>query len=448
MKIIQYLQKDFNLFELFKGSSIAFISKIISIGVGYVFFLLVSKFYNAAEVGIFSTMWTVLMIGAVIGKLGVDTSIVRFIAGDIAENEGNNIYKLRLKGLKLVFMASIVVAGIINLLAENICLLFFDTLDELNLVRIIGASVIPFALFTYNIECFRGLKQIAKYSIFQSWLIYLITLIFIFSLTAFLPEKGISVYSLSIALVIIMVATFIISVKTFKGYKLKDEGDFDEKYATKYFLKISLPMLFSSSLFFIMNWTDVLMLQGFLSDDDVGIYTIAAKTAALISIILVAVNSIAAPKFAELYQKKQIVAFKKVVKQTTLFASVVGLPAFIIIIFFPSFLLNLFGDEFTQGRMSLLILSFGQLVNVSAGSTIPLLNMTGKEVTGWFILLAGAALNIILNWWLIPIYGIEGAALATMSSTVFWKLLSVIMIYKHHKILTYPFGLKKLKANG
>ena len=91
MKIIQYLQKDFNLFELFKGSSIAFISKIISIGVGYVFFLLVSKFYNAAEVGIFSTMWTVLMIGAVIGKLGVDTSIVRFIAGDIAENEGNNI---------------------------------------------------------------------------------------------------------------------------------------------------------------------------------------------------------------------------------------------------------------------------------------------------------------------------------------------------------------------
>ena len=50
--------------------------------------------------------------------------------------------------------------------------------------------------------------------------------------------------------------------------------------------------------------------------------------------------------------------------------------------------------------------------------------------------------NILLNILLIPKFGIEGAAIASAFSMIFWNLSSVLYIYKKYNVLTF-LSIKK-----
>ena len=62
--------------------------------------------------------------------------------------------------------------------------------------------------------------------------------------------------------------------------------------------------------------------------------------------------------------------------------------------------------------------------------------MTGKQLVAQNIVLIGTILNIILNALLIPIYGINGAAIASMISVSFINLSSVFYIKKEFGFVT------------
>ena len=95
-------------------------------------------------------------------------------------------------------------------------------------------------------------------------------------------------------------------------------------------------------------------------------------------------------------------------------------------------------------KPALILLSVGQIVSAFSGSTMIILNMTGREKIGRNILTITVILNIIINYILIPRYGIVGAAIATMSSTILWNLISVIYIYKSFGFFTFPFIRNKI----
>ena len=67
--------------------------------------------------------------------------------------------------------------------------------------------------------------------------------------------------------------------------------------------------------------------------------------------------------------------------------------------------------------------------------------MTGNQNIYASILLIGALLNIVLNLILIPLYGINGAALASMSSLIVWNLSMVLVVKKKFGFYTFyiPF---------
>ena len=91
---------------------------------------------------------------------------------------------------------------------------------------------------------------------------------------------------------------------------------------------------------------------------------------------------------------------------------------FALIVFNDSFLL-LFGKDFVQGGMALIILSLGQLINAATGPVGALLTMTGQERGAAVVLGAGATLNVLLSVILVPILGLLGAAIAAASAQRF-----------------------------
>ncbi len=432
------VSKSTDLTEIISGGSVALFFKLASVALNYLFLYFIAHFFGAKGVGLFSTSWTILMIGAVVGKLGFDTSIVKFIAESIANQQYSFVRKIYKNGLFIVLLSSTVVGIILFFGAPYLNQLFFENTNTIYLIQIIAFSIIPFSLMGYNAESMKGMKNITAFSLFQNGTIYLLSLGILWLLMMRYSNLGLTISALSLALFVLMLISFMVVLLKLPKKTPAISGFKTTAYKPKSMLQISIPMLLSNSLFLIMNWTDILMLSAFCPEQEVGIYNTALKIAALNSLVLFAVNSIGMPKFAELYGAGKKAAFKQTVKQSSLLISMVSLPVLLIILLFPRFLLSIFGQEFTAGTFTLIILAVGQFINAFSGSTIPILNMTGKEKTGRNILLAGTIVNIALNYFLIPLKGIDGAAIATATSTVLWNTLAVFYIYKYHRFLTYP----------
>ena len=81
---------------------------------------------------------------------------------------------------------------------------------------------------------------------------------------------------------------------------MNPEREVIEHLKFKNILKISIPLMFAQSVQLFMAWTDKLMIGNMMDAESVAIYGIAFRFFSMIvSITLMAINSIAAPKFAE-----------------------------------------------------------------------------------------------------------------------------------------------------
>jgi len=97
-----------------------------------------------------------------------------------------------------------------------------------------------------------------------------------------------------------------------------------------------------------------------------------------------------------------------------------------------------FGPAFVTADNALVILSLGWLVATGCGPVDNLLLMAGRS--GWTSLNAGVglALNIGLNLWLIPRYGIEGAAAAWAASLMWMNVAPLVQV--RASLHMSPFG--------
>jgi O-antigen/teichoic acid export membrane protein len=204
-------------------------------------------------------------------------------------------------------------------------------------------------------------------------------------------------------------------------------------------LTFSFPLFLSSSMMLLLQWIDIVILGYYVSTSEIGVYNIIVKISMISSIILFSINSIAAPKFSELFTKNKLEELKKIIKETSMLISVVSLPILLLIFIGSQYILNFFGPEYIDGSISLNILILGQLVNVICGSVGYVLIMTENQKIFRNIILLTTVLNIILNIFLIPTYGILGAAVSSMICVIIWNVISYIYIYKKYNFSTIWF---------
>lgn len=89
-------------------------------------------------------------------------------------------------------------------------------------------------------------------------------------------------------------------------------------------------------------------------------------------------------------------------------------------------MLAVFGPEFSASYLPMIILAVGQLLNVASGPVGTILSMSRQERFVGIGMSVSVICNILLNYLLIPRYGINGAAIATAVSVGIWNLLMVV----------------------
>jgi O-antigen/teichoic acid export membrane protein len=99
-------------------------------------------------------------------------------------------------------------------------------------------------------------------------------------------------------------------------------------------------------------------------------------------------------------------------------------------IFFPDFLLGIFGGDFKKGGIILSILAVGQFVNVITGSVGYLLIMCGQEKTLRNIIIFSALVTITFQLILVSEYSIMGIAIGTAIGLSLQNILATIFVKK------------------
>ncbi|WP_406944934.1 oligosaccharide flippase family protein [Halobacillus sp. SY10] len=427
-----------DLVRIAKSSSIVFVGRIVGLFLGLVLNLFAARYLGAEAYGRFMLVYTIVSFISIFMKLGLDQGIIAFIPKEKDQKKSNSI-------IIFAFGASLLISTIMTLLLLGFSkIIAVELLNDAEIFSIL-IYMSPFIILLSLIDLFRGVyrskSDITNFVLMQNYFIPSFKIL-IFICLYFL---GYTINGLIVAFYIstlLAIGYFINSI--LKNIKIRYIFTKENVSNFKEVLKFSAPLILIGGMNFVITKSDVLMIGYYLNSQDVGVYSIAVKIGTLSSFILVAFNTMFAPVITRLYSNKEIKEIKGLYTTITKWSLLGNLIIFSIIISFSQEIMILFGDEFLIGSTALILVAIGQLVNSAVGPASYINTMTGKPLFELYISIVTACLNILLNVTLIPIYGIEGAAIASLLAIALSNLIKLILVYGRLKI--HPYNVEYIKV--
>jgi O-antigen/teichoic acid export membrane protein len=163
---------------------------------------------------------------------------------------------------------------------------------------------------------------------------------------------------------------------------------------------------------------------------DAGVFNVAMRTTTFISFIMLAATYPLMPVIARLYATGDIERLQQLVVRAARGVLLFALPTGLVLVVFAPVILDLFGSGFDDGATAVRILAIGELMNVLTGFGGVVLVMTGRERELAFCVGIGAALNLGLSAALIPLIGLDGAAIGTATGLACANLLMAWLAWR------------------
>ena len=198
-------------------------------------------------------------------------------------------------------------------------------------------------------------------------------------------------------------------------------------YEHRTWLKTSLPIFMVSGFYFLLTYTDILVLEAFAGPSEVAVYYAATKTLSLVAFVYFSVSAATAHRFSEYHvagAREKLETFLANSIQWTFWPSLVGTLALLAI---GKPVLALFGEGFEQGYPLMFVLAVGLLARASVGPVERLLNMVGEQRICAMVYAAAFAFNFVLCLLLVKRFGPIGAAVATASALVLESILLFVV---------------------
>ncbi len=405
---------------------------------GFLSRVMIARYFSTSEYGVFNLTLTILSIALVIATLGFQNSLPREVAF-YREKEPSKLGPLISTALVIVALNSLVLTVLLAAFSKEISLIFHDEclLHALNVV----AFALPFSALTgVTISISRGFGRVREKVYFQNVVYPILWLILVLSL-AFLSLPFTSIFWVYVLAQ--SVTFFALFLEVFR-VRIFEIGLYLDWKIGKELVKFSIPLMLTGIAGFVMTWTDTLMLGYYKSSDVVGLYNAAAPLARLLPVFLNSSAFLYPPIVSQLYVQRKMSEMQRTYQILTKWIFLLTLPIFAVMFLFPEATISFFfGSKYVSASLALQILSLGFMFHTFLGLNGLSLLVIGESK---FIMISGlvsAVFNVILNAFLIPIYGMDGAAIATAVSYFIGNVLSSLRLYKETRV--HPFSWNYVK---
>jgi len=208
-------------------------------------------------------------------------------------------------------------------------------------------------------------------------------------------------------------------------------------------LKYSFLIIVAGSIATVLLDIDKVMLGKYISIENIAYYNVAVFIATVIAVPQRAMHQILLPLSAKYLNEKDMDSLANLYKRSSINLFIVSGLIFLLIILNVNQLYTLIAPEYSVGLYIVLLISVAKLYDAILGSNNAILfNSDYYRV----VLLLGVILVVVmvlLNIFLIPLYGLHGAAIATFIAMFLYNTAKVIVVYKVFGIT--PFSVNTLK---
>ena len=412
--------------KYFKNTGWLMLGKILSLIVG----IFIAKFLGPHDFGDLSFAVAFTAIIAAVGTLGLDSFIIREILHQPAKRD---------EVMGTAFWMRIGVS-IFLVPASVLIYLFFRSLAdqqgaELTLVITFCASALFFKAFNIIDSYFQS--QVRSKFVVQVQNICLIISSLI-KISFVLLKLPLVYFAFALVLDGLMLAIGLVIIYHRENLQIK-AWVFNTSRA-KSLLNQSWPLILSAVMVTLYMQIDILMLKYFAGSTEAGIYSAAARISEAWYFIPVAIVTSVFPAIIHA-RKTDIARYQKRLQNLYDLLVAISLPvALIVSLGADTFIRLVYGEQFDGAGVMLSIHIWSGIFVFLGSASGQYLLAEGFTMISFYRTAIGAIANILLNLWLIPMYGGLGASAATLIA-YFIATFSILLYSK-----TRQQGLMVLKS--
>ncbi len=424
-----------------RAAVLAFTIRIAGAAIALLTQVLLARWLGSYEFGIYAYVWTwVVLLGSLI-DFGFATTAQRVIP-EYAGHKSLDLLRGFLAGSRWLVVAISTLLAILAALVIHVAEPWGNHFVVLPLY--LGCITLPLYGLTMVQD---GIARSYNWINLALMPLYIVRPVAIIVLMAAAHLAGFvsSAVTAMVASIVATWATALIQLFVLDRRLKRKVAPGPKAYAVRSWMATSFPVFLVGSFYFLLTYIDVLVLEKFRPPEEVAVYYAATKVLALVAFIYFSVWTVAARKFSEFHiagDRPRLAAFLAESIRWTFWPS---LAATVVLLVFGRPILWLFGSDFSQGYWLLPLLSVGLMARAAVGPAERLLNMVGEQRLCAFVYAGAFVLNLVLCFFLIPKFGMMGAAAST-SAALCMESLALFLVTKRRLGLHAFVVARKVQA--
>ncbi len=444
-KILKQFQSDDFKSSLMRSGLASIVIKVFGLGFSLITAIVLARTLGPEQYGVYSYVLAIVSILAIPAMFGLPSLIVRETAKAEVQQEWGLIRGLWSWANRITASLSVLIAVI----AAVFLWLNRDSFSQIQFLTFAwGLAFIPLSsLAALRGASLRGLRKVIQGQLPEQ-VIKPVLFVIILITVGLLGNTKITAQSAMMFNALSAGLAFIFGAWLLENVKPEQLSSAIRRFESKTWFNSMIPFAALSGLAVLVTQTDIIMLGILKESADVGVYKVATQGADLAALGIVAANMVGMPYMSRFSSNKDFQALKRITLNIARASFIIAVLITVIFGWFGKTLIVLvFGKDYIIAYIPLFLLAIGQLLHAGFGPGGTLLNMCGHERGTLITLVISALINVVLNFLFIPLWGVYGAAIATLISILFRKITIWIMVYLILGIDSSILGLKFKREN-
>ena len=428
---------------LAKQGSITFVGNVANGVFGFAIVMLMTRFVSPSVYGLFVLATSVILFMQVFANLGLPLAIDYFVPQYLDDGEDGKAKGVIVQVTGTVLVTSTLIAVALAVSASTIGDFFQE--PSLGIALLLLSVTIPMlAIYNVLLTSYYSIKKLQYRVIMRD----LVRPIVRFIVTAGLLLGGFGLLGLIAGYVVGLLVAITVGavVFTYKAWRIVSAKL--EFVAPGPLVRYSVPLAMTSVVYVLMGHVDYFLLGFYLDSDDVGIYRVGYMLGSALMIIFSSLAPVFKPLIAEtrddtaLVQERFRVAARWIAGFTMPIAITLALGA-------SSYLAVLYTPQYAEASAVVALLCAAFLFNVTFGGPDgTLLQGMGYARIVFVNTLVLFGANFVVSIVLIPIYGIEGAAIGSATALVLVGAMTLVELYYLDRVHPFTRDFGKIVFSG
>lgn len=412
---------------------------------GYLTQVMIARLYGPAAFGFYSLGVAAVNGAQILSRFGMENGVVRYVAHHQAREDTPRVRGTIIQAIGVATALSVVISAVMFFGAGFAAEWYYNKPFMETVLKAFSLTLPFFTFMMMVLWATQGFQTVTYASYVQQMIrpALFLALVPVFYLLGAGIIGTVAAYGVSMLLGS-LVAVYYLR----KLFPPLFDNKVPARFETKELFAVSVPMSITAGAQYLNTWSAVWVMGAFAAAGPVGIFTAAARTATLSTIVRFAFSGIFSPIISSFYARDEIEDLGRLYKDVSRWIFTGAFAIFLPILLLSREILAIFGPAFTSGWTALIIVAAAQLYSSSVGPTPRMLAMTGNQNVAMVATSVAALVGVAVSFALVPSLGMLGAALGMASAITTENTGTMLAVKRRLGFWPYSWAWLKPLAAG